>query len=272
MAASASMASGQPPGSAQWQTFRDAILVGISARLTALSGLAALEREQAIHPSATAEQRSRWLVAGEEARLHWNATTLVYLYGVIEGHITAMLPTLHDAAEHSREGRRKAFISSLRDQDRKLRPEGTPVEKIRALRAFSTSLIDHLLPPPVKTIPKRQLTAERWERALSGIFFGPVPGRPLPEDLRSTLNEMGEVRNVLLHRLGVTDDRVLNANSEGPWRAAGERVVINAELYRRYVAALYAYTEEMRDRLLIQFGAAPMSDVTRWREAVPAGG
>jgi hypothetical protein len=261
----------QSPGQGQWQTFRDAILVGMDARLTALAGLAALEREHGM-TSATADERARRLAAGEAARLHWNATTVVYLYGVIEGHITAMLPTLHDAARHSREGRRKAFISSLRDQDRKLRAEGTPVEKIRALRAFSTDLIDHLLPEPVKTIPKQQLTAERWERALSGIFFGPVPGRPLPDDLRATLNEIGEIRNVLLHRLGITDERVLNANFEGPWRAVGERVVIEAELYRRYVAALYAYTEELRDRLLVRLGAAPVSDVTRWREAVPAGG
>lgn len=265
------MEDAQSPGQGQWQTFRDAILVGIDVRLTGLAGLAALEREHAM-TSATADERARRVAAGEAARLHWNATTIVYLYGVIEGHITAMLPTLHDAARHSRAGRRRAFISSLRDQDRRLRAEGTPVEKIRVLRAFSTELIDHLLPEPVKTIPKQQLTAERWERALSGIFLGPVPGRPLPDDLRAALNEIGEVRNVLLHRLGVINQRVLNANAEGPWRAVGERVVIDADLYRRYVAALYAYTEEMRDRLLVRLGAAPFSDVTRWRQAVPAGG
>jgi hypothetical protein len=262
----------RPPGRAHWETFAKALASGVNARLTARIGLDALEcRERAEKPVAS-DQAARWGTACEDARLHWNATTIVYLYGVIEGHIEALLPALYDAASGSREQKRRDYTARLREMDRKLRAAGERGDKIHALRRFSTDLMDHFLPPPLKTPPKATPTSDRWERAVSGIWLGPDPHRPMPDDLRGTLNEIGEVRNVLLHRMGFVDQRVLDASAEGPWTEVDERVVVDANLYRRYVAALYAYAEELNDRFGLRLGEQPKNDINAWRQMVPAGG
>jgi hypothetical protein len=247
-------------------------VVGLDARLAARAGLALLTREQAAEPTRTPQQNVRVSASHDATITHWNATTLVYLLGVIEGHIAALLPALHDVAAESFNERRRGVRTLMRKQDRELREAGTAGEKIHVLREFTASLVEHLMPPPSRTLPRNLPTVERWERALAGIFFGPPPDRPLPTDLRDTLNEFGEVRNVLLHRLGTVDDRLLKVTVAGPWRHVGERVVINDDLYRRYVAALYAYSQELTDRLLIRLDAQPRYDIAAWRDMVPAGG
>ena len=60
--------------------------------------------------------------------------------------------------------------------------------------------------------------------------------------------------------------------TDSPWSAVGDLVVVTDDLYRRYVAALIAYSVEllvrwewMRDR------NEPTIDLTAWHEVIPGG-
>ena len=110
------------------------------------------------------------------------------------------------------------------------------------------------------------------EAALGRLGLGETAARPLPGDLRDTLYEFGEIRNVLLHRVKRIDDKALSAVCEGPWTTRGEEVVVDPTLYRRYVAALWAFPDEITNRLLVKIGDNPGFDVDLWRSPVPVGG
>lgn len=63
--------------------------------------------------------------------------------------------------------------------------------------------------------------------------------------------------------MGRIDQKALDAVGKGPWRDIGEEVIIDRQLYRRYVAALRTFSEELVDRLSTQiFGDQPASPPT----------
>lgn len=257
---------------AEWKNFARAFGDGINGRLTAIAGLAALQRERAEAP-ASDTRMDRWAEAGDAARNHWNAMTVVYLVGVIDAHIESLGPSLGDAVGRGRQQQRDDYMRAIRTKERGLREAGAPPDKIKLLRQFSVDLLKRLTPPlPSARFPFGVPAGDRWEDALGRVYLGAAHARPMPEDLRRTLNEIGEVRNVLLHRMGFVDDRLLAQNFEGPWRVVGERVVIGVDDYRRHIAALYAYSEEIVDRFRLVVGAPARHDIQRWRDMIPAGG
>jgi hypothetical protein len=191
---------------------------------------------------------------------YWNAMTLVSVFGALEAHIEALTRGLHDMVVRSNEDKRAQIERYNRTRNRAMRGEGRhPPGAYIALTELGQRLSKALLLSPHSRLLPELPTADKWEDVLKRIYLRPIEGRPLPDDLRATLNELGEVRNVLLHRMGRMDQKALDQVSEGPWRSVGERVVIDAPLYERYIAALTAYSEEIFDRVRDRLGEPPLS-------------
>ena len=69
------------------------------------------------------------------------------------------------------------------------------------------------------------------------------------------------------------DQAALEAVAEGPWTKVNELVRIDGDLYKRYIAALWSYAEEIQDRFLMALDQEPRNDsLADWRSRVPAGG
>jgi hypothetical protein len=77
---------------------------------------------------------------------------------------------------------------------------------------------------------------------------------PLDDNLRRTLIEVHQVRNVYAHRVGVADRKLIEAC---PWRKdwkVGQPVLIGSNEYGRYLNALADYVVELVRRSGRQFG------------------
>jgi hypothetical protein len=246
------------------------LLVGFDARLVARAGVRALAAETTALPE---DRRVRQEAAASQAAHHWNAQTIVYLIGVIEGHIEALSQMLRPLTIKAHAEKLKQHNEQVRAANRRLREAGASPEKIQFLTSFGRDVFRTLMPalPSLRMGRDLELTA-RWEEALSRLWLGAPPGRDLPMDMRAVLDEAGEVRNVLLHRLGRVDQRLLDVVAEGPWRNLDELVVIDDGLYRVYAAALFSYADELLMRVRIALGEAAPRDLGDWRENVPVGG
>lgn len=208
-----------------------------------------------------------------------NAMTIIDFFGVVEGYVEALCKALrqpvveHQSQEYERLRIRTRQIISQHSSAAYAR--GTPISDgtRRAMEDVTRAVIKEFCPDsPVESLGKGMLAVDRWEDALRRVGFG-AGSRPLPRDLRNTLNELGEIRNVLLHRMGRIDQKALDAVDEGPWEGIGEEVIIDRHLYRRYVAALWSFSEELVDRLSTRIsGDQPRFVIDSWRDNVPAGG
>lgn len=170
-----------------------------------------------------------------------------------------------------RDTQREPYRRSVRKANQAARLRGISEDGVRAVNDLSRRLYDHFVPTLRlnQTLPR----PERWESALRGLVLGAPPGRPLPRDLEETLNEVAQVRNVLLHRLNRIDQAALDAVTEGPWTMVGQEVRIDRALYRRYIAALWTYSDEMLDRVMLALDQPPRHEhLDDWRQRVPAGG
>lgn len=93
----------------------------------------------------------------------------------------------------------------------------------------------------------------RFESLLNEVGLGGSVG----EDLRRDLLEMGAVRNVLVHRLGVIDDRFVGLC---PWYgvSVGERVSVTRDVYYgKYRKAVFQYAASVARRVRGQLRPAP---------------
>jgi len=72
---------------------------------------------------------------------------------------------------------------------------------------------------------------------------------PIDEEIRKTLFELSEVRNVLVHRARIADRRLASAC---PWLGlkAGDSLQISHERYLSYTHAAHAYVHELMVRVL----------------------
>lgn len=243
----------------------------VDARLWAIRGVRmVLERD--LVTTADEDRRRGVKASAERAIAHWNAMTLVVIYGALEDLVEGMGTGLYPIVRASNPAKRKEIFERNRQRNRELIDAGELTgQGAHALTKFTAALIDALLPNPLVE-PNRQLPpADRWEDLLSRIYMRPIPERALPDDLRLTINEFAAVRNVILHRMGRMDEKALKHVTEGPWKMVNERVVINDALYRRYIAGLIAYHREFEDRSRSRMGVAPQSNLTAWRTMVPAG-
>lgn len=251
---------------------RELISEAVDARLWAIAGVRmVLDRDLA--SISDQERRDRVQASAERAVAHWNAMTLVVLYGAIEDFVEGMGADLYPIVRATNPAKRRALLEKNKRRNRELIAAGKLTgEGADVLTKFTKRLADDLFPSPLRK-PNRELpAADRWEDVLRRIYMRPIPERALPDDLRLTINEFAAVRNVILHRMGRMDEKALSHVSEGPWKAVNERIVIDDALYRRYIAALVAYQRELEDRIRARMGGAPQSDVSKWRTMVPAGG
>jgi hypothetical protein len=68
-------------------------------------------------------------------------------------------------------------------------------------------------------------------------------------DIRDTILEVANVRNVLVHRLGVADRKFAESCPNHP-ADEGDPVGVDHPTYNRYAKALYSYAREIRRRVL----------------------
>jgi hypothetical protein len=251
---------------------RELITEAVDARLWAISGLR-MVFEQDLATIEDKDRRDRVQASAGRAIVHWNAMTLVVIYGTLEDLVEEMGAGLYGVVRATNPAKRKELFERNKLRNRELVAAGElSGQGAHALTRFAKLLADALLPGPSREPNRKLPPADRWEDLLSRIYMRPIQERPLPDDLRLTLNELAAVRNVILHRMGRMDDKALKYVSEGPWKAVNERVVIDEALYRRYIAALIAYQRELEDRIRSRMGLAPQSNLSAWRTMVPAGG
>jgi hypothetical protein len=81
---------------------------------------------------------------------------------------------------------------------------------------------------------------------------------PIEANLRRTLREIHQVRNLYAHRRGVVDSRFTEAC---PWTtiAIGDRFEIDSPTYDRFHGAIVEYVVTVINRLRIQVGLSPVS-------------
>ncbi len=251
------------------------IIEAIDYRIWARAGIPLALSQQEQEVGVDDEQRIGALRASSRRALdHWNAQTLITIYGGIEDAIESMCSGLYPLFISSNPDTKKRMFEQNRLRNRELRQRGElSTEAAQVLTRLTKSLADELVPTPSQMPPKDMPAGDRWEKALKGIRLRPMPGRPLPDELRQTLNEFGAIRNVILHRMGRIDQRALDQVLYGPWKKIDELVVIDDVLYRLYVAALTAYNLEVTDRvrnLLLRL--PPQIEINDWKSMVPAGG
>jgi hypothetical protein len=152
--------------------------------------------------------------------------TIISFFGTLEGYVEALSQALvqpvvdhRDQTHRELTGRIRRIISQ---QSKAAHAAGAPITD--ETRSGLVKAVLHVVnglrqASPVKHLSKKIPAVERWEDALGRVGLGETSDRPLPSDLRDTLNELGEIRNVLLHRMGRLDHRALNAVREGPWRS-----------------------------------------------------
>jgi len=104
----------------------------------------------------------------------------------------------------------------------------------------------------------------RFEKLLETIGLGGA----VSDEVRKTLFELQQVRNVLVHRQGVADQRFCRTCA---WMnmTPGQRVAINRERYEGYVSAAYSYASELIIRTAESFGVPDMRGDLNEREISP---
>lgn len=98
-------------------------------------------------------------------------------------------------------------------------------------------------------VANRKRGAERFEMLLDPLGLS----GPIEENIKRDIYEMHQVRNVLVHRAGVADRRLV----EGcPWLRlkVGDPVIVTHDCYLRYQNALSSYVTDLVYRVGTHFG------------------
>ena len=250
----------------------DLTISAIDSRLWARQGITLALAQQEIEV-ADPERLEVLRESARRAVVHWNAMTLVTIFGGIEDLIESMGSGLFPMFLDANPSTRQKIFEHNRLRNRELREHGElSIAGAQALTRFTKAVADDLLQRPLKAPSKELPAADRWEDLLRRIRLRPMPGRLLPEDLRLILNEFGELRNVILHRMGQLDEKALKQATQGPWTTVGDKVEITDDLYQVYIAALLAYQAEINDRIRNLMRVPVLVDIAKWRSMVPAGG
>ena len=250
----------------------DLIVNAIDSRLWAKHGIGLALAQQVTE----ATDQERIDVLRESARRalnYWNAMTVITVFGGIEDLIETMGSGLYPIVLETNPDKRQQIFEHNRVRNRELREEGKlSIGGAQALTHLSKVLATELLQQPLKAPSRDMPAADSWEDLLKRIYLRPIPGRPLPEDLRLTLNEIGAVRNVFLHRMGRIDAKALQYVTQGQWTTVDAQIEIDDGIYSLYVAALLAYQAEVNDRVRHQMKLPGLADINEWRTMIPAGG
>ena len=205
--------------------------------------------------AAAAAASERAALAAAEKTDHMvelNAMTLVSMLGAVDALVEAIVPTTRETVVE--------YLARLMTHGaRNLAPNA------QALQAAEQEVQDFRSQNQLRPsdAAPRGTGAQRWESVLKNTGMQAPLERPIPEDLDRTLNEIVELRHVLIHRAGRVDSRALRHARSLPYRV-GELVRMSAEDYRRYSAALWTYGEEIVHRLTGDFADTP--SLRDWRE------
>lgn len=258
-----------PEGPGTFLELRRLVVSAINTRIALLVSLS----ELASRSSSTADRR--FLAAEDPTHVDAvNAAAIIQMFGFIEGFVEGSGSRLGPAIHAARDQQRVEFRRKSREMNREARARGVSEEAVQLLSELGTRVFEALRPgPPLMRLNRTLPRPQRWEDGLTRVGLGGPSDRPIPDDMAATLNELAQVRNVLLHRMGRIDQAALDAVAEGPWATLNELVRIDGDLYKRYIAALWSYAEEIQDRFLMALGQEPRNgSLADWRSRVPAGG
>lgn len=216
---------------------------GISMIRAVPKAVEALAKVNADEQNTTYEERFRY--AKEEAELAQkevdsgfpllHAQAVVSLWGSLEAQIRRFL-----ASWLANEP--KALLAS---QVQKLKVQLGDYERLdKEERPY---YILDLLEREIQSPLKQGVT--RFESLLD--IFGLAGG--VDESVRKNLFEMNQIRNVIVHRQGKVDNRLISAC---PWLniGVGETIVVSHKDYNRYSHAAVSYVTELVVRTAVYFG------------------
>jgi len=188
----------------------------------------------------------------DDHMIQLNAMALISMVSATDALIEAFVPTAVRAVVDDLARLMIIGAENLAPNEQALRTAEQEIEKFQLQNQ-----------PHASAAAPRGAGANRWENVLARIGMRAPPDRPVPKDLDLALNELIELRHVLVHRAGRIDSRALS-NAKSLRYDSGELVQISSENYRRYSAALWTYGEEIIHRLLPNHAKAPT--LQHWHE------
>lgn len=216
---------------------------------------------------AAAERAAMAEAASSHDHAPLNAMTLVSMFGAVEGMVEGIGPDLHRHLEEQLDDRLTAVEAQLNELLRLVEAGGSgdPDLHLRRRAALLLQLEERVREgwPVVRDRLAKLPPVARWEDALTPVRLGAPRDRPLPTDLVVTLNELGHLRNALLHRRGRVDAK-LRRQAPGFTENMpdGALIRVNGKHFRLFVAAIWTYAEEIACRAGLHGPAALES----WRE------
>lgn len=202
-----------------------------------------------------------------------NANAVVRVFGLIEGFIQALNINIGTGIPNLRAQLDAGIRKGANAANNSLREEGASEEKIRTLTDFGNQVYRAVRPnrPAMRlNTGVATTTYERWNDCLERVLLRQRPGCAVPDDLKAVISEIGEIRNVIVHRMDRIDSEALAAVVEGPWREVNDRVILTDEIYAVYMAALWTVVDEIHDRILLQSDHEPrFATLDDWRDRRP---
>jgi len=105
---------------------------------------------------------------------------------------------------------------------------------------------------------------DRFEQMLANINLS----GPVPQQYKTVIFEMQQVRNTLVHRASRADQRLVK---NCPWLKlkVRDRVNITRRQYVRYQKAVCEYAVLLAQRLTSHFGLEPSAEIDKLRSSLP---
>lgn len=174
-----------------------------------------------------------------------NAMTLVTLVGALDGMVETLAPSVRQmqAELGAREiiDRAKASLPA-ETRDKLDVPEEAQIKMYEIT-------VEQLLERAPKIKWLQGAGAKRWEDVLADVGLKAPADRQIPDDMDQALQEIVALRHVIAHRASRVDVRALKQAPSLAYED-GDLVRLGRLDYRRYVAALRTYADEVIRRLL----------------------
>lgn len=188
--------------------------------------------------------RERAALAAAEAdnqMVELNAMTLVAMMSATDALVEELVPQAYDMLLEWR-------VHEMTDDATRQHPEVArlPDEQLGQMRRVLIDALNERL-GDIEGVP-RGAGLKRWEQPLSKVGLAAPHHRQIPDAMEQALNEIIQLRHVIVHRAARVDARALKHASSLPY-SDGELVRIDRAAYKRYSAALWTYGEEILHRM-----------------------
>lgn len=169
---------------------------------------------------------------------HLNAQALVSFMSALDALVEEFVPSMRSILA-------MALADKTLRQAEAEHPDAaaqlTPELRERFRDAAQAVLEDQVLPKPKRLSGGG---ATRYETRLEAVQLQAPDDRPIPADLDQALNELGALRNVLVHRAGRVDKQALEQAPSLRYQE-GDLVRVSRDDYRTYTAAVRCYGAEV---------------------------